>query len=108
MTYTPMSFNVSTTYTEVKPIVAIDLGEDGGSWLVEGPEYISESRARYAVLTLLQEQFEEGSDEYLEQIEALAIASASHRSGWWANGYSEGYFVEDEEPPKKVEGWFIG
>lgn len=85
-----------------------DLGEDGGQWFIDAPEDSSISSLRWAVLSHIQENYGDSGDEYITELEALAVASLEYREGWWATGHYEGQWVTDEEPPKKTGGWFVG
>jgi len=85
----------------------IPLGEDGGEWFVEADESTPESEIRYAILSFLQEIHLAGTDDYLNEIEALALAKLIYSQGWWATGHSEGQFVTDEPAPVEKAGWFV-
>jgi len=89
---------------------AITLGEDGGSWFVEDKDDSTDEKAiRRAVLNLLQEQYAHNlaDDSYIVEVEELATAELTYKTGWWATGHAEGEWVQDEDPPEKVSGWFI-
>jgi len=88
---------------------AIPLGEDGGSWFVEDKDGSTDEKAiRRAVLNLLQEQYGNlAADDYITEVEELATAELTYKTGWWATGHREGTWVQDEDPPEKVSGWFI-
>lgn len=88
-------------------VVAIPLGEDGGEWFVEDPEgLLTEYQVRSAILKLIRDEYDNG-DDMADQVEELALASRNYDSGWWATGHGEGHWVNDEEPPRKVSGWFV-
>lgn len=92
---------------QVDPNEVVPLDEDGGSWFVTAPESATHQAIRYAVLGFLRANYTEGSDEYLDQVEALATASVEFGTGWWATGHYEGQFVTDVPAPKQESGWFV-
>lgn len=88
--------------TESKELVAIDLGEDGNAWFVEGAK--TEEEAKAAVSVLLDSQFPQGSDDLAESQHTLDEATGQVGRWWFATGRLEGQMVSDEEPPVWHEG----